>query len=391
MGAIEILTGLSVLLLIGILLTSLAHRLKFSNVILLIAAGFLVSRINYGGTPLFDFSQEFLTTIAIIALIMIVFDSTSRLPLRSISKDSTRALEISVLFLITELIILSVTTKLIFETSWFFSILFASIMVGTDPSVVLTVLESLKHPAITFLKIESVINTPITVILPFVVIEFSKTFHIETLIPQFIEQLAPFLQQIVTGVGAGLVVALIVFRVMRKRYSEVMSPLILVSSALLTYILAERLGGSGVLAVTTFGVFFGNFYIKRKRTLRTFGSLLSNLFEILVFLLLGISLTLPTDYSFYFKGFALFAIYLLIRAIIIFPSLRKDYNTKELTFIALNSPKGVAVGVVVFTLLSLNIETGIVIDLSLLFIIYSIAVATIMTYYSKYFLGAKAV
>ena len=52
----------------------------------------------------------------------------------------------------------------------------------------------------------------------------------------------------------------------KKQYSEILSPVTLIASTILTYILAEELGGNGVLAVTTLGLFFGNVYIKRKLT-----------------------------------------------------------------------------------------------------------------------------
>lgn len=391
MAAIEILTWLSVLLLVGIILSYLSNKLKIPNVIVLILAGILISFIKFNGKKLISFSNEFLTAVAIIALIMIVFDSTSRLNLKRLSKTTPVALRVTLLFIIIELIAISAASYYVMNLGWMLSFLFATIMVGTDPSAVLALLKKIQHKAITFLEIESLINTPLTVILPFIVIEISKTFDISTIFSTFASQISPFLQQIITGVGAGIVIGIIIFKLMQKQYSEILSPVTLIASALLTYILAETLGGNGVLAVTTLGLFFGNVYFKKKRTLMTFGSLFSNLFEILIFLLLGLSIVPPTEYTFYLKAFFLFIIYIGLRTLVVFLNFhQKDYSVKEMLFVSLNSPKGVAVAVVAFTLLSLNIKNiGLIIDLSLLFILYSIILSTVTTHFSKYFLGVK--
>ncbi|MCK4589981.1 MAG: cation:proton antiporter [Nanoarchaeota archaeon] len=392
MAAFEILTWLSLLLLVGIVLTYLSHRIKISNVLILILAGIGISFIRFQGQPIISFSNDFLTSVAIIALIMIVFDSTSRLNLRSLSSVTTPALRVTSFFIIVEIIVITVATKYIFGLDLMLSVLFATIMVGTDPSSVVAILKNIKHKAITLLEIESIINTPLTVILPFIVLEVAQVFTVSDIISTFIDQLVPFLQQIVAGVGAGIVIGLIIFKFMQKQYSEILSPVTLIASALLTYILAETLGGNGVLAVTTLGLFFGNVYFKKKRTLMTFGSLFSNLFEILIFLLLGLSIVPPTNIAFYFKAFFLFALYIGLRLIVVFLNFpHKVYSIKEKLFISLNSPKGVAVAVVAFSLLSLGFSTTAIIDLSLLFILYSVILSTFTTRMSKYFLGVKQV
>jgi potassium/hydrogen antiporter len=388
MGAFQILTSLSILLLVGILITYVSRRLRIPNVLGLIIAGIVIAPVRFEGMRIFNFSGEFLTAVAILALIMIVFDSTMRLPISKISADTYVAFKITGMFLVFEMAVFSVATHYIAGFPWFFAILFSSILVGTDPSAILSMFGNLKHKLITLLQVESIVNTPLTVVVPFVVIELAKTFNVSTLFSYFIEQISPFLQQIITGIGAGVVVALLTFRTMHKYYSELLSPVALISSALLTYILAEGLGGNGVLAVTTLGLFFGNMSLKRKHSLRTVGSLLSNLFEILVFLLLGVSITLPTQWSFYIAGLMLFVVYLALRFIVVeLVFFKGTLSNKEKLFFSLNSAKGVAVGVVAFSLLSLGVKATPVIQMSMLFIIYSVVLSTILARMSKYFLG----
>ena len=235
------------------------------------------------------------------------------------------------------------------------------------------------------------INTPLTVIIPFMVIEMSKTFSWGTIVGSFLEQIIPFLQQIVTGIGAGIVVFLLIFKILKGKYLEVLTPVTLLVSALLTYVLAEGLKGNGILAVTALGILFGNVYFQKKETLQTFGQVLSTLFEILVFLLLGLSIKLPGSWVFYVKALILFVVYLALRGGVIFLIFKntKDRTIKEKVFMTLNSSKGVAVAVVVFFLISLGIGRE-VIDLGVLFILYSLIVSTIMGKSSKFFLHVEA-
>lgn len=390
MVALDFLTDLSILLLIGLLLTYLCERIKIPNVLVLIIAGLLISFLRYKGEKLIYFSNEFLTSVAVIALIMIVFDSTSRFRLRGLLKETGVALKVSLLFMCLCLVIISVCTKLFFGFEWWVCILFSSMMLGTDPSGVIAVLKDIKHKAITFLEWESIINTPLTVIIPFMVIDMSKSFAWETIFSQFLEQFVPFLQQIVTGVGSGIVVFLIIFKILRGKYVEVLTPVALLVSALLTYVLAEGLGGNGVLAVTALGLMFGNVYIRKKEVLKTFGHLFSMLFEILVFLLLGLSIVLPGETTFYLKAGALFLIYLIVRVGVIFFVFRKDEEFKEKLFISLSTSKGVAVAAVLFMLISMGLGEKGLFDLGILFILYSLVLSTTVAKMSKFFLKVEA-
>ena len=107
-------------------------------------------------------------------------------------------------------------------------------------AVILSILKETKHKIIELLKIESIINTPITVLLPFIMLDFIQSVDVQVSLQTLSTQIVPFLQQIVTGIGAGLLVGLIIFKLMRKAYSERYSPIAIIVAALLTYLLAEK-------------------------------------------------------------------------------------------------------------------------------------------------------
>jgi len=319
-------------------------------------------------------------------LVLIVFDSSSRFKLREFTSLSIQALKLTGIFLLLNVIFLTFFTFKIFPGgSIFIALLFSTLMSGTAPEAIFTMLKKGKNQLFELLEVEALINTPLIVLLPFIMIDFIKS--VEVMFSKFMEQIGPFIQQFVTGIGAGIVVGLIIFKIMKRKYSETLSPLTIITSALITYILAENLGGNGVLAVTTMGLFFGNVYVTHKVQLKEVSAFFANSLEILVFILVGLIIRIPFNYIFILKSIMLFVIYLIIRYIAVLVSLKKlNYSFKERLFMTFNVQKGIAVAVVAFTLTTLHIE-GIqtILHLTLLFMLYSIILSTIIVKFSHYF------
>lgn len=388
MEPLTFLTYLALVLLVGIICTILSKKIKIPNIILLMMAGIFLGNIYYKGEALINFPDVFLTSISILALVLIVFDSSSRFKLREFTSLSTQALKLTGVFLLLNVVFLTFFTFKIFSTSSIFmALLFSTLMSGTAPDAVLVMLKKSKVKIFELLQVEALINTPLIVLLPFVMLDFIKSVRVEYIFSKSLEQIGPFIQQFVTGIGSGIVVGLIVFKVMKRNYSETLSPLTIITSALLTYILAENLGGNGVLAVTTMGLFFGNVSVTHKLELREVSAFFANSLEILVFILIGLIIKIPLNFVFISKSLMLFIIYLAIRYVAITISLRSmHYNFKERLFMTFNVQKGIAVAVVAFTLTTLNMA-GIttILHLVLLFMIYSIILATVAVRFSTYF------
>lgn len=388
MEPLTFLTYLALVLLVGIICTILSKKIKIPNIILLMMAGIFLGNIYYKGEALINFPDVFLTSISILALVLIVFDSSSRFKLREFTSLSIQALKLTGVFLLLNVVFLTLFTFKIFSTSSIFmALLFSTLMSGTAPDAVLVMLKKSKVKIFELLQVEALINTPLIVLLPFVMLDFIKSVRVEYIFSKSLEQIGPFIQQFVTGIGSGIVVGLIVFKVMKRNYSETLSPLTIITSALLTYILAENLGGNGVLAVTTMGLFFGNVSVTHKLELREVSAFFANSLEILVFILIGLIIKIPLNFVFISKSLMLFIIYLAIRYVAITISLRSmHYNFKERLFMTFNVQKGIAVAVVAFTLTTLNMA-GIttILHLVLLFMIYSIILATVAVRFSKYF------
>jgi len=388
------LTYLGLILLIGILCSIIARKLRIPNYLLLILVGIFISNITYKGEPILEFSPLFLTSTAILALAIIVFDASSRFKIKEFDALSISALKLTIIFIIINSIILALATYLIYRPiSPLLVILFATAMAGTSPSAILTALKGgVKIKIFELLEIESIFNTPLIVLIPFLILDIIKNVQEKFVLSDLIDQIGPFTQLFITGIGTGIFIGLIFFKVMRKRYSPTLSPLALIVAAILTYTVAEQLGGNGVLAVTTMGLFFGNVYIEHKKKLREFSETFSLILEILVFTLVGIIIKIPLTLNFFIISLLLFVIFIAVRSFAVTISFPKQFTFKERLFMTFNIPKGIATAVVAFTLATYTISgIKLILDLILAFIIYSIILSTIVTRFSKFFVKVEAI
>ncbi len=371
--------------------------------LLLILTGMLLGSLKLQGQQLISFPTEFLSGVAILALVMIVFDGTSNFKMREIDEMSVRILKLVFTFMFLNIIFLTLATLLLFrfESLSFFhelalALIFVFINCGTDPGTVMVMLKDSKSQIPKILQIESVMNTPFMVLLPFIVIDVLDNLQSGVILSQIAQQAVPFLNQFAAGIGSGVMVGIVFFKFMRKQYSERLSPLAIITAALLTYTLAENLGGNGVLAVTTLGLFFGNMIITKKEQLIEFSSVFALALEILVFVFVGLIVEIPISLDFFIRSVGLFLIYLVIRYLSIYFVFRKDKTTKEILFMTLNVSKGIAVASIVFALTTLftnpaNILYNLagvnsLLNLTIAFMIYSIVLSTVAVRYENYFL-----
>ncbi|MBU1199224.1 MAG: cation:proton antiporter [Nanoarchaeota archaeon] len=399
MDALLVLTNVAIILLLGILCSLLSKRLKLSNMLVLVILGLVLGRIVYNGQPLFVFEPSFLIGIGVLALVMIVFDGSSRFRFKEVNDLSVSALRIIWFFMLFSILVITSFTNLLFFDSInvqniLFSIIFAIVVVGTDPGSVFAMIKDFvgerAKKVMGLLQIEAIINTPLIVLIPYLILDLIKNIELGTgdFLSSFISQIPAFLAQIIVGVGAGVLIGLIVFKTMQKVYSHQFSPVAVITAALLAYILAENLKGNGVLAVATLGLLFGNLYVKEKTQLQEFSYMLSNALEILVFVLVGLMIQIPLTLDFFLKSLFLFGLLVLCRAAAVFVAVHKsDFSFKEKLFMSLNMPKGIAVAVVAFTLaLYQTVQMGIILDLIVVFLLYSLILAAVVNLFSKKFI-----
>jgi len=389
--AISYLTGLSVLLIIGIIATIVARKLRVSSILFFILIGIFIANLPSTKGGVLDFPPDFLIAIALLTLAMIVFDGSSRLSLHELDKQSTRAVELVVAFIVMNALLVGGGAILLFiEPSvqgFLLAIIFAVIMAGTDPGSVFILLGETKHRVLEFLRLEAVLNTPVVVIIPFLLLDIVHGVRQLTVESTFNDLLLPLLQQVIVGIGTGLLIGVIVFRLMRKHYSKSLSPVVVIATTIFAYVTAEQLAGNGIVAVATLGLLFGNTYVKRKGRLVEFSSILSTSLNILVFLMVGMLVVIDFDLAFFIKSLALFVIAIIARFLAVVISLHgSEFKWREKLFMSLHMPKGIAVAVVTLTLAVLWPGLNELLTLMILFMVYSLILGSVTDRFSKYFI-----
>ncbi|MBW3022629.1 cation:proton antiporter [Candidatus Woesearchaeota archaeon] len=381
------LTFIAIILLAGILFSVISTRIKVTNVLLFLLFGIFLGNVTYKGQNLIIFSSEAVSLIAVLAIAIIVFDGASRLKLKEFDKFALSSLKLSLFFLVLCMATVSLMAYYLLGFDIYQSLILASLMAATAPEVVLSLLSQISNKAIEVLEIESLINTPLTVLIPFIILDFQRIVGGISL-STFFDQILPFLQQIIVGIGTGVLVGIIIFRIMKKYHSDILSPISIITAALLSYGLAELMKGNGVLAVTTLGLVFGRVYIREKTELQSFSSILSFILKILVFVLVGALINFKIGIPVLLASAALFAFILLIRYLTVEISFGSSYKLKQKIFMTFVSPKGVAVAVVALLFSTLGVDT-MLIDVTLLIMFYSVVVSSVFVAFSKHLIGTE--
>jgi len=193
MESISYLTYLGVVVLLGLACSVISKKIAVPNILLLIFTGiflnkfwdiinggvfffqklgFIKSYTPYLSGPLIFFPPLFIAILALLALVMIVFESTSKFKYKDLDDFSLSALKLTIVFFAVNFAILSILTNLLFGLeNIFLAGLFAALMSGTASDVVMSMIKETKNEVIKLLEIESIFNTPLIVIIPFLILE----------------------------------------------------------------------------------------------------------------------------------------------------------------------------------------------------------------------------
>ncbi len=388
MEIITYLFYLIALILIGFGCNRLSKRLKLPNSLLLICTGILLRYfwvlVNFwfssikvyipDSQPLISFPEQFTAFFALFVLIFVVFESASKVQIREFDDFSKSALHLAFIMLLIGSLAFSILTNFVLGLrSMLAAAIFTVLMIGTFA-------EFFAHKSgevFQFLQHESLINMPLALIVPFILLEIPLSFS----------GLSMFAQQLTIGLGIGIVIALLMLKFVQKNFKKTFSPSVLLASALIVYALAEHLQSNGILAVGAFGFILGNFATKSYSPQEVYFTH-SVLLEIIVFTLLGLLVEFRSDLV--LLSLALFVLFFLVRLIVIEFTLLSEYGIKEKLFMALAMPKGVVTCIAIIVLIGKPVyNLDIVLSVALLFMLYSNMLAAIVSHYSGYFLGRE--
>ncbi len=169
------------------------------------------------------------------------------------------------------------------------SLLLAATMSSTDSASVFAILRSqkinLKHNLRPMLELESGSNDPMAYMLTIVLIQLTQSSGMSGW-----EIAGSFAVQFIVGAGAGYLLGRLAVLMLNKLNIDNQSlyPILLLAFALFTFSITNLLGGNGYLAVYLAGMMAGNHKIAYRREINTFMDGLTWLFQIIMFLCLGL-------------------------------------------------------------------------------------------------------
>ena len=169
------------------------------------------------------------------------------------------------------------------------SLLLASTMSSTDSASVFAILRSqkmnLKHNLRPMLELESGSNDPMAYMLTIVLIQFIQSSGMG--VPHI---LGSFVVQFIVGAAAGYLLGKLAILMLNRINldNQALYPILLLSFVFFTFAITDLLKGNGYLAVYIAGMMVGNNKITYRKDIYTFMDGLSWLFQIIMFLCLGL-------------------------------------------------------------------------------------------------------
>jgi len=336
-------TSIAVIFFVGILCIWLAQKSGISEKLLFIIAGILLGTVHIGRHTLISLSLPLLSSLTLLALSILAFDSTAHLRLFDLDTFTTRTLRNASIVLLCTLLVTALVARALNAIPLLFALILASTLASTKlatPS---------KNRTGAYLYHEHHISCALALLLTALFVLLTNVRN--TLIIDILPQLAPPLFSITIGVGTGVFLGIILFKLIQHANETPFAPLAITTSALLAYVLSENLGGSGIFAAATLGFFLANAPSRTQPLITSFENSAAKPLSIFLYVTCGIiSTLLPLTPSFITRTLLLFVSMLATR--LIFLALTEKRSVHELITTTLYAPIGPTTLVLTLALMS---------------------------------------
>ena len=359
----EIIYAITIIIIVGILLANLAKFYKTSSVLPLLLGGLL---LRYFGLLEPDLIPDF-EPVLILTLSLVLFYAGLTLDIKNVIRYWKVIAIVAIVGVFLYTLILG---PIVYYFSIGFTIssafLLAAVLAPTDPAALFSVLESggkVKRKLRTILIGESCFNDAAAFVTVFIV-----------LVPLFLASVPPspivialsFIWSIIGGALSGLIVTYLLGRLIEQLNEPTTTRVLVVTSAILAYLLAESLDASGVIASLVSGILFGNMRVigispMPKRSIIKLMEEINFIVEIFIFILLG-SLINPFELPSIILPGIIIAVFSLLVArpavIFILTIFERRVNLKERIFLSLAGTKGVTSGALALALAAISVPSS---------------------------------
>jgi cell volume regulation protein A len=385
-----IFTYFAFLLGIGVFVANLLKKARFPDVFFLLLVGFVLGPtiwsnpkvLAYINVAPIDVSAmgvvpDFLRTLA---LILVVFTGSFNLNFQVFKRFSGISTNLAIIGVIFNTIIFGIVANIIFNLELVPALLLGSVISGTSSEIVFALKDTLKkrENVLTILEVESIFNTPLCLLLPIIFLDLFSLAPGAVIEPY--KYLTLFWRLLAAGIGTGLLLGIVMSKLVGKMIKGY-SPLFIFSLALVTYAVAENVGGSGMLAVAICGLVIGNLVFPFKEEVARFEDALSEMFRISVFTLLGAQVLLLLEPKLLLVEIVFALIVLASRPMFVMPllgKLRSTLDDRSQVIISVVAPRGIAAAAMA-PLVASVIGNDLIINIVFMVILLSVLLSTTIT------------
>ncbi len=361
MAASELILLTAGIIALGVVAQVLASALEVPSIIFYLAAGIALGPEGAALITPGSFGDA-LPAIVGLAVAIIVFEGAFHLRIDRLREAPAATLRLVTLGAAIALVGTSIAVRFALGTGWPLAFLVGSLLVATGPTVVTPILEvvPVRDRVAVALETEGIINDVSAAILA--IVAFGVVMPGSTSTGTGI--LADFTSRLGTGIVVGLVVAGVVYYILRFiDLSPGDAPrnarLLVLAGALVAYAVANaQFSEAGVAAVATAGILLGNAGVPYEEEITSFKGDITLL--VLSFVFIALAALLDFDVLLEFGAAKLAvaaAVALVIRPVLVFVSTVGDrFTFRERVFISAVGPRGI-IPASVATLFAVELRT----------------------------------
>ncbi len=233
---------------------------------------------------------ETVERIGVVALIVILFDGGMHIGWRRFRRAIVPIGVLGIVGTLTTAVLIAICAHFLLDFSWTLSGIVGAALSPTDPAVMFSILgdKEIRGRSGTILEGEAGVNDPVGIALMIGMLEYATSDH-----GSAFSVVREFALEMTIGLAVGLVGAALLVLFMRKVRlpSEGLYPLRTLAAAGIIYGLASVAHGSGFLAVFIAGLALSELDLPYKRQIQRFHTALASLGEIVVFVVLGLTVS----------------------------------------------------------------------------------------------------
>ena len=291
-----ILLLIGVLLVLSIFLSKFTAKIGVPSLVIFLFIGLTFDASNLIHPSLA--SYQLVQYVSIFSLIIIMFSGGLDTDLDVMRPIAKKGISLATIGVFVTAISMGLIIHFVFKFDLMLSLLLGSIVSSTDAAAVFSIFNSskihLKNDLDKILELESATNDPMAYIL---VSSFIYIISNPAVSPMDLVIL--FVKSLVLGILAGLILGKVFAEILSRIYLSVegLYPVLLFASAILSFAVAEIVGGNGFLAVYIAALVIGDYKIKFKSDQLSFFDGLAWLMQIIMFIMLG-AFTTPDELVF---------------------------------------------------------------------------------------------